>query len=142
MKALIRCACSGTQDRNVGTLILRVYTGAAMMTHGWGKLFGGLDQFTGYVESLGLPMPGVLAFLAAFTESFGALFLLLGVKTRIWAALLGVTMFVAVFVAHANDPFATRELAVLYLAVSLFFVFKGGGRYSVDWLVKRVTRAE
>jgi NADPH-dependent 2,4-dienoyl-CoA reductase/sulfur reductase-like enzyme len=50
-------------DANVGLLLLRVFIGGALLTHGWGKMFGGLEQFTGFVASLGVPAPHVMAFL-------------------------------------------------------------------------------
>jgi putative oxidoreductase len=125
-------------DGNPGLLVLRVFAGAAMMTHGFPKLFGGLEGFTQYVGSLGIPAPSLLAFLAAFSESLGALFVVLGLLTRPASALLGVTMAVAAFVAHGADPFAKKELACLYLAVCVLFVLKGAGKWSLDRVVTRI----
>lgn len=126
-----------TADANAGTLILRVFIGAAMMTHGVPKLFGGLEGFTGYVESLGVPAPAVMAFLAAFAESFGALFLLLGLLTRPCALMLAATMAVAALGAHGADGFAAQEKAWLYFFPCILFLLKGAGRWSIDFLLSR-----
>lgn len=127
----------GDGDANPGLLFLRLFTGAAMMTHGIPKLFGGMEAFTQVVGNLPLPAPAVMAFLAALSESFGALFLMLGLLTRPAAALLACTMGVAAFLAHGGDPFATRELALLYFFIALFFLLKGAGRWSVDRFLRR-----
>jgi putative oxidoreductase len=128
---------STPMDANPGTLILRLFIGAAMMTHGFPKLFGGLEKFTGFVESLGVPAPQVMAFLAAFAESFGALLLLLGLLTRPAAFLIACTMAVAALGAHGADGFAKQELAWLYFAPCLFFMLKGAGKWSLDALISR-----
>lgn len=124
-----------TPDANAGILILRVFLGAAMMTHGVPKMFGGLEGFTGFVSSLGVPAPAVMAFLAAFAESFGALFLLLGVLTRPAALMLVCTMAVAIFGAHGDDGFSGQEKAWLYLVPALMFMLKGAGKWSIDFWI-------
>lgn len=67
---------------------------------------------------LGLPLPTLLAYLAAYTEAIGALLLLLGLATR-WVALpLLVTMAVAAFAVHWQNGWAAiadsgaQEIAV------------------------------
>ena len=124
-------------DANVGLLILRVFIGGALLTHGWGKMFGGLDGFTQGVAGMNIPLPQVSAFLAAFAESFGAILLALGLLTRPAAFLIVVNMAVAICVAHGGQPFASQEMAWLYLVPALFFLLKGAGRWSLDWFVSK-----
>lgn len=124
-------------DANVGLLVLRVFIGGALLTHGWGKMFGGLEQFTGFVASLGVPAPHLMAFLAAFAESFGAILLAVGLLTRPAAFLIVCTMAVAVFGAHKGAAFSVQEAAWLYLVPALFFLLKGAGRWSLDRLVSK-----
>ena len=124
-------------DANVGLLVLRVFIGGALLTHGWGKMFGGLEQFAGFVASLGVPAPSVMAFLAAFAESFGAILLAIGLLTRPAAFLIVATMAVAVFGAHKGAAFSVQEAAWLYLVPALFFLLKGAGQWSLDRLVSK-----
>ena len=125
-------------DANPGTLILRLFIGTAMMTHGFPKMFGGLEGFTNFVASLGVPAPQVMAFLAAFSESFGALLLLIGLLTRPIAFMLVCTMGVAAFGAHGADGFEAQEKALLYLVPALFFLLKGAGKWSLDaWITRK-----
>ncbi|MEE4278479.1 MAG: DoxX family protein [Halieaceae bacterium] len=59
-----------------------------------------VDWFANSDWGLGLPFPALLAHLAAYTETVGAVLLLLGLATR-WAAIpLIITMLVAIFVVH------------------------------------------
>ena len=124
-------------DVNVGLPILRVFIGAALLTHGWGKMFGGLGGFIEGVGKMGFPAPTVLGFLAAFAESFGAILLAIGLLTRPAAFLIVATMAVAVFGAHGGQGFAKQEAAWLYLVPALFFLLKGAGQWSLDRLVSK-----
>jgi putative oxidoreductase len=124
-------------DSNVGLLFLRVFLGAALLTHGWGKMFGGLGGFISSVGDMGLPFPQVLGFLAAFAESGGAILLAIGLLTRPAAFLIAITMAVAALVVHGGEGFAAQELAWLYFAPALFFLFKGGGTWSLDFYLSR-----
>lgn len=128
---------SADSDPNLGLLALRVFIGAAMLTHGWGKLFGGLDGFTKGVAAMGIPFAPVTAFLAAFAESFGAILLAIGLLTRPAAFLMAATMAVAALVAHGGDGFAKQEMAWLYFFPAFYFLLKGGGKWSLDRLLTR-----
>jgi putative oxidoreductase len=73
-------------------------------------------------------------------ETFGSLLLLLGLFTR-WAALvMSGEMAFAYFIAHAPKSFYPAanggNLAVLYCFVFLYFVSAGGGRWSIDRVLK------
>lgn len=124
-------------DANIGVLLLRVFTGAALLTHGLPKMFGGLSGFTEGVAGMGIPLPQVMAFLAAFAESFGALFLLLGLLTRPASFLIACTMAVAAGIAHGGQPFANQEMAWLYFFPALMFLLKGAGKWSLDFLISK-----
>ncbi|NLB66822.1 MAG: DoxX family protein [Lentisphaerae bacterium] len=125
-------------DINPGHTLLRLFIGGALLTHGWSKMFGGgLEQFTGFVASLGLPAPHVMAFLAAFTESIGAILLILGLLTRPVALMIMVNMLVAIIGVHRAQGFSGQELAWLYLMPALFFLLNGAGRCSFDALIQR-----
>jgi len=126
-----------TPDASIGILLLRVFIGAALMTHGIPKMFGGLPGFTEGVAGMGIPAPQVMAFLAAFAESFGAAFLAVGLLTRPAAFMIVCTMTVAVFGAHGGQPFAKQEMAWLYFFPALMFMLKGAGRWSVDFMITR-----
>ena len=128
---------STDSDPNLGLLALRVFIGLGMLTHGWGKMFGGLDGFAKGVAAMGIPFAHVMAFLAAFAESFGAILLAIGLLTRPAAFLLASTMAVAALVAHGGDGFAKQEMAWLYFFPALLFLLKGAGKWSLDRILSR-----
>ncbi|AMV20063.1 DoxX family protein [Planctomyces sp. SH-PL14] len=133
----------GTLVTDIGLLIVRVGFGSYMaVAHGLGK-FKNLSGMTGYLQDLGLPMPGVMSATAGIVEFFGAIFLAIGIVTRPAATALAGTMCVAAFVAHKNDPFfaapgaRSREMAMLYLFVFVLFMLAGGGRFSLDYFLRK-----
>ncbi len=141
MKQLFGLCWRNTPDRNIGYLAMRIFLGIALLTHGLPKLAAGperWEQLGRTVTGIGFPGPAVFwGFMAAFAESIGAIFLVLGLLTPLAAFLIVVTMAVAAFIAHGGDPFAAREMALLYLFGSLMFMLKGGGHYAVDRFLPR-----
>jgi putative oxidoreductase len=143
MKTLRSIFFRTSSDPNPGLLLLRIFIGLGILTHGAPKLMGGSETWSGLgavMTGLGAPGPAVLwGFMAAFAEGVGGLMLIFGAATTLSSFLIVFTMSVAVLVVHAQDPFAKKELALLYLFGALLFLFKGAGRFSIDALVTRQT---
>jgi putative oxidoreductase len=123
-------------------LFLRVGVGIILMAHGTMKLadpMGTAEQFA----SLGLPLPWLAVLLAIAGEFVGGLGLILGALTRVAALGPLLTMLVAIFAVHlGNGLFAKNggwEYPLTLLLVSLLFVVRGGGVYSMDGWLKRVS---
>jgi putative oxidoreductase len=135
-EALTGYATTGATG-DIGLLLLRLFAGLALaLAHGLGKL-PPQDGFVGAIRGFGFPAPELFAWLSGLAEFGGGLLLAAGLLTRPVAALIVVNMMVAVLFAHAGDPFARRELAILFGFVALLHVFVGAGRYSVDALLRR-----
>lgn len=121
---------------NVSVLILRLGIAALMLTHGWPKLMrlleGGEISFP---DPLGMGSTLSLV-MATLTEVVGSLLIALGLATRLAAFSLIFTMFVAVFIVHANDPFSKMEMGLLYLLVYIALFITGGGKYALDKYIK------
>lgn len=103
-----------------------------LLTHGVpkiGRLFGeGPIQFG---DPIGIGA-GPSLFLITFAEVVCAAMVLIGFKTR-WAAIpVVIGMLFDSFIAHAADPFGTKEKALLFAAIFLALFFTGPGGYSVD----------
>lgn len=124
---------------------LRIGTGAIMAAHGWQKL-GGFAQWRGTVEGMGLPAPELFAALAMIAELGGGIALILGALTPLAAAGVLVVMIVAIATVHGgNGLFVAEggwEFALVLGLISLFFLARGGGPYSVDALVGGRVRAQ
>ena len=120
------------EEENSGAiLLLRIFIGLLMITHGWGKL-SNFEAFSGgFPDPIGIGSKLSLM-LAIGAEFFASIFLILGLLTRLSAVPLAFTMGVAFFVVHAADPFQTKELALVYLGVYIYLFLVGPGKYSLD----------
>lgn len=124
-----------TQLARVWLLILRICTAGFMLTHGFPKLqkllAGGEIQFS---DPLGIGVTLSLV-LTVFAEAFCSVLIALGLATRVASLVLAITMGVAAFLVHGNDPFAKKEMALLYLLIYLTLLVFGPGKYSLDNLI-------
>lgn len=87
-------------------LALRIYLAPVFMQAGYNKLAHFEDTVAWFANpdwGLGLPMPALMAGLAAGTEFFGAILLLLGLATRLISIPLMVTMLVAALTVHWSN---------------------------------------
>ena len=116
---------------NLGLLILRLSAGGFMLTHGYPKLQRLLSGELRFSDPLGLG-PEVSLVLAIFAEFLCSILVVLGLGTRLATLPLIVTMSVAAFISHGSDPFARKELALMYLVSFVVLLLNGGGKYSVD----------
>lgn len=120
---------------DAGLLVLRVVTGLFMaFGHGLGKMPPS-EGFIGGTEKLGFPMPVFFAWMAGLSEFLGGLLLALGLFTRPAAFFIVCTMATAGFIRHADDPFGTKEKALLYFILGIFFLLSGGGKYGLGKLL-------
>ena len=120
-----------TGTTNLALLIFRVGVGLMMLTHGYPKfqrLMAGEFRF-GDPLGLGVEVSLVLAVLAEFV---GSILIILGLGTRLAAIPQMITMAVAWFIVHIDDPFGTQEKAALYLLCFLTLFITGAGHYSLD----------
>ena len=125
-----------TPSLDRGLLLLRLGIGLVFVAHGAQKLFGfGLAGTAGFLESVGVPVPGLNAALLIAVELGGGLALLAGLFTRAAAALTAFAMLVAVTVVHLPNGYFLpdgAEFALTLLLASLAITQTGAGRYSVD----------
>ena len=123
------------QNLDIALLILRVGIGSLMLVHGLPKLMslmgGGPVQFPGVFGM----SPALSLALTVFAEVVASVFIIFGLGTRLATITLIITMLVAVFFIHAQDPFAKQELGLLYLLPYLVLLITGAGRFSLDGLL-------
>ena len=122
---------------SLALLLLRVGSGGLMLTHGIPKvtrLFSGNE--IKFADPFGLG-PVVSLGLATFAEVVCAILVIIGFKTRFAVVPLIMTMLTAAFYAHLNDPFARKELPLLFCIVFVSLLLTGGGAYSLDKMKRR-----
>ena len=149
--------------RDAGLLVLRLSGLGLALAHGWAKVVslsagGGEARFVGGVEALGFPLPYLFAWAAALAEFAGGILIALGLFTRIAAASAAISMFVASFMRHrfaqqllvwagvldvpeeTVAAWGNPELAAVYLAIFLALFLMGGGKFSLERLIRKRRR--
>jgi len=118
----------------LGLFLLRVVpAGILMSQHGWLKLRGFSGMANQFPDPLGIS-PHLSLALAVFGEFFCSALVVLGIWTRLAVIPPLITMSVALFIIHASDPFAKKELALMYWIVFVAVFLLGPG----DWTIGRV----
>ena len=128
-------------------LIVRVVLGGIFFAHGAQKVFGlfggpGLQGTIGYFQQA-LRVPPALAVLAAFTECFGGLAVLVGFLARPAALGLMVVMLVAIAKVHWPHGFFLNwslqpgkghgfEMNLALIGMALAVLVGGAGAFSID----------
>lgn len=125
----------------LGLLIIRLVIGLTMAAHGTQKLFGWFGGYGpkgtgGFFESIGIK-PGVLmAVVAGLGELAGGLLFAAGLWTEVGAALIIITMIMAIIKVHGKNGYWVTSngfeynLALLVIALGVALI--GAGDYSID----------
>lgn len=135
MKTLFRILQPG--NYSIAIMVLRIWTGSMMIYHGYPKLFEFMPKFIESVQAK-TGLPEQFAWLAAISEFVGGIFLVIGLCTRLSALGIFITMIVAAFVVHANDPWNKMEFALSYAISTLVLIIVGAGALSIDGLLLQV----
>jgi putative oxidoreductase len=113
--------------------LLRVIAGGFLTIHGSQKFtypFGAAEM----VEGLGFYPGAFWSLLLSCTEFFGGILIAIGLLTRP-AAFAGMFVLLVTVWFHwitAGQGFSGAEKSLLWAAILLFFVIRGGNRQSVD----------
>ena len=126
-----------------GLAILRIVLGIAMIVHGWSKLSGGVDNVAGFFGGmLGIPAPGLMAWVVTIVELVGGFLLVVGFLTQIVGILIALDMLGAILFAYLlrGVPFIENgaiswEREAVFAAAALCIVLAGPGAWSVDDVV-------
>ena len=130
--------------QQIGTLILRVALGITFFAHGLAK-FETMHMISGWFQSIGLP--SFMAYVVATLETVGGIALILGVGTRIVAALFVVLLLVATLKVKlavgflGNGQMAGYELDLSMMVTALYLALNGSSMLSFDSLFGRNANA-
>ena len=129
--------------KDIPLLLMRLvlaygFWGPAMMK--WKNMDGIVDWFAG----MGIPFPTVNAYLSASTEVAGSVLLFIGIGVRIISIPLMVVMLVAIFTVHISHGFEAGangfEIPLYYLIMLITLLVYGPGRYSLEGLIRKMTK--
>ena len=124
--------------REGALLFLRAGLGVMFILHGLPKIMGGPSRWVELGHAMGYlgmkSFPVFWGFMAAFSECFGGMFLVLGLFFRPACMLLTITMIVAsTMMLKTRQDFqkvASRPIEMAIVFASLIFI--GPGKYSID----------
>ncbi len=132
-------------DNSPAQLFIRLALGVVMFPHGAQKILGwfGGPGFTKTLQAfagMGFPDWSVVALMGV--ESLGAVLLVFGFLTRLWAIGIGASLTLCMFLSHVQHGFFMNwfgqqqgegfEYHLLVIGICLALLIKGGGALSVD----------
>jgi len=136
---------------DIAGLILRIVAGGIMLPHGAQKLLGwfggyGFNATMQYFQN-DMRLPWVISFLIIMIEFFGALGLILGIATRVWAIALIIIMAGAIYTTcyknglfmnwYGNQAGEGYEYHILIIGICVALLAVGGGKLSLDTIITR-----
>jgi putative oxidoreductase len=128
----------------VALLVARLTVGVLFVSTGWGKVHH-LAKVTAFFAELGIPMPGLNATVASYTELVCGSLLVIGLASRVASLPLVVTMIVAILTAKRAEVSGLADLFGLvewtYIALLLVIAAVGPGLLSVDAAVAKRAKA-
>lgn len=117
--------------KKYATLVLRIALGIVFIAHGWGKVTG-IEGTAAFFGDVGIPLSSFFAYVVAAVEFGGGILVLLGLFTRVAAALIGIVMIVAIFTVKLSDGFlGGYELDFTLLCVAIALMLLGNGPVSL-----------
>jgi putative oxidoreductase len=128
-------------DLGWSPLVVRVAAGVTLITVSLSK-FTRHEELVDSFERYGLPWPDASVYVAGAVELVGGVLLVVGLITRVAAAVVAINMTVAVLTGGRVDVDLYHVgLGVVLLIAALFLLWSGGGPLSVDErLVAAATR--
>ncbi len=124
---------SASKNYDLGLLILRVGLAALMLTHGIPKLIEIINGDFAFANPLGIGA-GLSKILAMSAEFLCSVLIILGIRTRLASIPIIITMLVALFLVHWDDPIGSKEKAMLYIIGFLTIAIIGGGKHTIKKL--------
>ena len=120
-------------------VLIRAYLFFVLWFAGVGKIET-FEKFSGYLGTLGVPLPDIFTWLVIITEAGGGALILVGLFVR-WACVpLLAVMFFAGYLVHYQNGWPHEangiEFAAIYSLMLLTLLCFGGGKYlSLDYWV-------
>ncbi|PRD44101.1 DoxX family protein [Sphingobacterium haloxyli] len=130
-------------------LALRLTLGIVMFPHGAQKVFGwfGGPGFTKEMEHLTehMDLPWIISLLVILIEFLGAISLIIGFASRLWAVAFIILFVGIIFTAHVEYGFFMNwfgnqsgegyEYHLLVIGICIAIFINGSGKYSIDKLI-------
>lgn len=122
-----------SQGCEMAILFLRVFIGGVMLLHMIGKLQDYDNYVLNFQSIVGLNHATSFA-LSILFEGLFAVMIIMGVGTRLAAALMAIVMIVSICEALMQGTVTDGEskLEFIYIGIYITLVISGGGRYAIS----------
>ena len=122
-----------SQGCEMAILFLRVFIGGVMLLHMIGKLQDYDNYVLNFQSIVGLNHATSFA-LSILFEGLFAVMIIMGVGTRLAAALMAIVMIVSICEALMLGTVTDGEskLEFIYIGIYISLVISGGGRYAIS----------
>lgn len=134
-------ACRRAHRADLALLLTRIGVGTIFIAHALLYLQAGMGTLSFFIgDTLGFPLPGLVAWLVVLLELFGGLLLLLGLATPVaaWtlsAILVGIILTFKAKLGLVAKVGVGAELEIALLTGTLTLALQGAGWYAMDrWL--------
>ncbi|OJJ16620.1 hypothetical protein BKI52_32420 [marine bacterium AO1-C] len=126
-------------NSNPANAFLRIALAISILPNGYLKIID-FNNIIGILQSY-YGLPWIIAFLVIIIEFFGAILLILGVFSRVNAALLGIVMIGATFYHLENGFFINWfgkqagegvQFHILAIGAAMASTILGAGKWSID----------
>ena len=123
-------------NTDLAALLLRLILGGLFIRYGYMK-FSSYDAILPMFQDV-IGIGAKLSFnLVIFAELICGFLVFIGLLTRLTIIPIFITMAVAFFVAHKNDPFDMKAITLVYMGMAVVVFLLGSGKFSVDVLLFR-----
>ena len=135
---------------------LRIVVGFGFAAHGYAKLSRGPENFGAILASMGVPLPGLMAWLTSLLELVGGVSVMVGAFVGPLALPLSLIMLTAMFKVHLQYGFSSirlkgvtvsgaefgpvgYELNLLYIVGLITIAVIGPAKLSFDYWFRKKT---
>jgi putative oxidoreductase len=129
---------TGSATTSFGVLVLRVAGLSLFLKHGWEKLSGYSTMVQHFPDPIHIGAHASLAY-ALFSDGICSVLIILGLATRLAAAVILINVLTAFVFVHHAAYFSNShlELLALYIIIFATLLFTGAGRFSIDERLRR-----
>lgn len=130
--------------KDYGVIFLRLVIGCRLIFAVWDVVFSwqnilGVKDF---FQSVHIPIPMISAVVAVYAEFICGILYIIGLWVRQAAILMIINFIVAIAYVDVHNNFEKAFPAWVILATSVFFLFYGAGKISIDaYINKRIIKS-
>jgi putative oxidoreductase len=120
--------------KDYGAIFIRIVIGWRLIAGSWtyALRYSPIEEVSAYFASLHLPYPSLCGWLSVYAQFICGMLFILGYWTRLAAIVMIINFSVAIIAAHTSEPIKQAFAAWICLASSLFLLFHGAGKLSID----------